>query len=527
MAFGIRLPGIGISTRGVRVGPRIANVGVGRGGVRASVGPRIANVGVGRGGIRVGSGLGPLYVSNRGAGISVGGVRVSNRGVGASVGAGPFWLGGNARWPSLKSVGRVYRGGGIFGGGVTNWTGRVLQHGGSGGALPVGVKPGTAVRTPQPLAPTSRIFSATNPHVGNQYLSYRNQLMASGAKRRNKYEVRAAAAQALFWSGASLAAVMRSYGSFVSPQIPELPSVGEMRRAARSRLRARRAIPIYSLGRNTVVDAELVQVRAEIESRRLVIHRSLHRALRKVLACTEPQVGIAVDTLLADNLFPARWIGQSQGHGVVVVAFGPVEEMVWPEEIKINANGQVGVHNLTKENMGRMHRRLLARAFLATAKEVLNAHSHLQAITVVAVGADAMASLLDCTVWGFCTVQRSDLSRLVSSDAAIEQLIALEKNFGSVEAIDDDSVYPFFSQLMSVWETLDNQVQNLSAHFMSGVYANPAKKGLHLEPVGTLDVVFKNEPALLGIFRSAKIPAPTSAEDAWNLDDINFWLSLA
>ena len=64
MGFGLRIPGVRVSTRGIRVGPKFANVKVGRGGVRASVGPRIARVSVGSRGITASTGLGPVHISN-------------------------------------------------------------------------------------------------------------------------------------------------------------------------------------------------------------------------------------------------------------------------------------------------------------------------------------------------------------------------------------------------------------------------------------------------------------------------------
>lgn len=98
MGFGIRVPGIRISTRGVRVGPRFANVGVSyRGKVTGSVGPRVARVHVSGRGVRVGTGLGPLSASVGRGGVRVGaGIgpifgSVGRGGVRVGVGVGPLW----------------------------------------------------------------------------------------------------------------------------------------------------------------------------------------------------------------------------------------------------------------------------------------------------------------------------------------------------------------------------------------------------------------------------------------------------
>ena len=114
MGFGIRVPGVRISTSGVRVGPRFANVGVStRGRVSGSVGPRIARVSASPGGVRIGTGFGPGRVSVGRGGVRIGaGIgpvfgSVGRGGVRAGVGAGPVWgstrLGGRSANRSVSS----------------------------------------------------------------------------------------------------------------------------------------------------------------------------------------------------------------------------------------------------------------------------------------------------------------------------------------------------------------------------------------------------------------------------------------
>jgi hypothetical protein len=110
MGFGIRVPGVRISTRGVRVGPRMANVRVSyRGRVSASAGPRIARVSISGSGIRAGSGIGPI-----GASIGRGGLRfnagvgpvfgsVGRGGVRGGLGIGPLWVSSDGNRSARRS----------------------------------------------------------------------------------------------------------------------------------------------------------------------------------------------------------------------------------------------------------------------------------------------------------------------------------------------------------------------------------------------------------------------------------------
>lgn len=525
MGFGFGLPGFRISTRGVRVGPRIANVGIGRGGIRASAGPRIANVSVGRGGVRVGSGVGPLFVSNRGAGVSVGGLRVSNRGIGASVSPGPFWFGAGTRWPSFSSLTQP--------GGLTSYARSTTQRliGGNSSFGPITQQPST---TPSQQSNTSRVsnrpgqmFGAPLANMGQQFLQYQNNLTSNGVKRRNKYEIRSAAAQALLFGSAAHVSVLRSYSELTVPPIPDVPNGKEIRREARRRLRARGDIPLWSFSNSPVLDSECAQIQSEISSRHRVLAQTLSNNLAKVKNLSNPLTANVMNTLFADNLFPARWIGCSQNHGIVVVAFGGVDEMIWPEEMTITKSGGVGVKKVSKDDRGRRHRQILVSALLSTAKEALSAQPNLARITIVAIDGFQSQSIMSRDVWGFTTIERRDLSRISTSDDLIRNVISLENQFYSADAIDDDSEYSFFTSLISVTEALNAEANRVASNFMKNVLVRPTTRGTWLEPLGSIQSVFRSEPSLLGIFQSTQIgPAPIP-DDALLLGELDYWLSLA
>jgi len=188
MGFGIRVPGVRISTRGVRVGPRMANVRVSyRGRVSASAGPRIARVSVSGRGVRVGTGVGPL-----GASVGRGGLRVSGGigpafgsvgqgGVRVGVGAGPLWIsteGGRSRGRSMA---------------------RTSAAGGGG-----------------------RI------RMSDSYAQYRQDLASRGGMRRNRDELRMAGINAAFSSAVPLLAPLQQ---FIRPTLP-IPSQSDLKRWA-------------------------------------------------------------------------------------------------------------------------------------------------------------------------------------------------------------------------------------------------------------------------------------------------------
>lgn len=183
MGFGIRVPGVRISTRGVRVGPRMANVRVSYSGrVSASAGPRIARVSVSGSGVRVGAGVGPL-----GASVGRGGLRVG-------AGAGPLF----------GSVGR----GGVRGG---------------IGVGPLWVSSGGRARSHSaPRHKGGRI------RMSDSYEAYREDLASSGGTRRNRDELRIAGINAAFHEALPVLAPLQT---FEAPYI-SMPNQTDMNRWA-------------------------------------------------------------------------------------------------------------------------------------------------------------------------------------------------------------------------------------------------------------------------------------------------------
>jgi len=183
LGFGIRVPGVRISTGGVRVGPRVANIGVSyKGRVTASVGPRIGRVSISGSGARVGTGVGPL---------------------GASVGRGGLRMNGHIG-PAFGSIGRS---GGRVGVGVGPlW----VSAGGSRG-------PGRSrLRTPSDRSGKIR--------MSDSYAQYRQDLTSSGYTRRSRDELRMAGINAAFSSAIPVLAPLQKFTrlSLKTPSHPDL-----------------------------------------------------------------------------------------------------------------------------------------------------------------------------------------------------------------------------------------------------------------------------------------------------------------
>lgn len=520
MGFGFGVPGFRISTRGVRVGPRIANVRVGRGGAGVSVGPRIARVSVGTGGVRVGSGVGPLYVSNRGAGVSVGGglggIGVSTRGLSGFVGPGPFWFGGGLRWPSLRGLSGAS---GRAGGGVR--PGRGLHGGGASG-----------VRYTMPLRHSvmtaGRIFSSNLPNLAAQHASLKVQLAAAGVKRRNKYEIRQAAAEALLWGCASAVSVLRAYHPVQPPEVPPLPTAIEIRREARRRLRERKTLRVFMKGRNALINAEIDEIAREVDEARRLLSAQVQRAHQRFLAMHPEVLSEVLDNLLADNQFPARWVGNIGGAGLAVVAFGGVDEMVWPEEMRVSKSGGVTVGKVGKEDLQRLHKSLLARAVVSTGIECLAAHPLLSSVRVVAVDGSSSDPLPMREVWGDCVVSRRDTARLASREDLIAEIIQIEQRFaGGGLVIEDEQEYQFFNHLISIRGRLDSASSAVTSVFGKSIMVNPAPKGGSIRTRGSLITVIADDPAMAAMLRSTSMASPPQPEDSANVLSLDFWRSLS
>lgn len=186
MAFGIRVPGFRVSTSGVRVGPRMANVSVGRGGARASVGPRGARVRVSGRGVSASTGVGGVRASTRGgvsAGVAVGPVfgSVGRRGAVLGLGVGPIFSA--VQTSKARSRGT---------------TGGVSQLAGSESALKSPRIRATAVQ---------------------EYGDYRKSLDRAGVARRTRAEMRVAGVHAALLRIPTFIASTQSFVSF-RPMFP-------------------------------------------------------------------------------------------------------------------------------------------------------------------------------------------------------------------------------------------------------------------------------------------------------------------
>jgi hypothetical protein len=345
-------------------------------------------------------------------------------------------------------------------------------------------------------------------------------------KRRNRYEVRIAAAQALFWASAGITAVQRPYHQVLVPEAPELPGAKQIRREAKARLRDRRQLKMVMRGRRDLIADEEADVLSELEGRRQQLNANLN-SVRSQFAHLDPLItGIVFNTVLADNLFPARWLGLVDGVGLVVVAFGSPSEMVWPEEADVGDSGSMKVKKVAKRFMLEEHMRMLLRALMATGKEVLSANPQLRQVRVVAIDRSGPEKLGERNVWGELTLGQRDLRHLNVTSTNVERVARLEQQWLNADGeISDEDEWYFFTSLLTSYRDLlidEGAVMQELADRLKGKMKPTSRE---VVPSGTLSMLLEGDPESLRLIAgSGRGLAGTSGEQSVN--DLQFWLDV-
>ena len=365
MAFGVRLPGIRISTRGVRIGPRFANVRVGRGGVRASVGPSFARVSAGTGGVRVGSRIGPVGVSNRGVRISggLGPVRASV-GTGRSRGsasAGPVWLSTGGRKRRSRSTG------------------------------------GHAHSSARSQIRSIYGDSRARPSAGNSFAEYKSNLRAAGIQRRNQYELFDAGMQAWLMDLAPLVSLARPYPEAKMPTVPPLPAEHDVKRAATAELQEVGSLSLWPPTRNQMISERAESIRDDLVFERAVLERLANEAYARFKNMDTAMNLIVLQSAFADNAGTAAPIDLDDDHLLILMSYPSVNDAVWPEK-GIVTTEQFKVGKRTKTEMVERYQRNLMCHTAATAKEAFCAQPNLETVSLVVVAEQLRTQLSDLPV---------------------------------------------------------------------------------------------------------------------------------
>jgi len=508
MGFGLRIPGVRVSTRGIRVGPKFANVKVGRGGVRASVGPRIARVSVGSRGITASTGLGPVHISNRGAGIRVGGglggVSVSTRGVGGFVGPGPFWLGGNVKLPKVNR--RATRNQQVVN------ASRVGRAG---------------------LSNSATVFVRSSPSISATYAGYQQGLVSAGVMRRNRFEIRSAAAQSLFWEMSTIVAFARKFQKILAPNVPVIPTSLEIQNKSRVQIQSKLTYPhwghdgslssqrlslhakrvakskgtykFWQSNRHSavLVERELLKVaigqdidllvRSQLDltekmrSDKRAIDLAIRSAVVKFESLDPDVVGVVMQALLSDNPTPATWIGLENQSGLVLMAFGDSDAVVWPESDDISDAGHATVSKRSVTETRAMHQAVLLRALLATAKEILCATPKLKRVRVIAVENNGLSVSLDRDVWGEITVEQGEVHALEVEQSWTGDWTRVSEEWEMADGlIDDNEENYFFTSLNEISLKLHILNEKTFERFGSKLKGHVSKKSKAMVPMGKL-----------------------------------------
>ena len=377
--LGIRLPGIGISTRGVRVGPRMANVRVGSGGVRASVGPRFARASVGSRGVTVGSGIGPVRVSNRGVQLSggIGPVRASTGTSGASarLGLGPFWLGTSGRKGRYRS---------------------------------------SASRASS-QSRTSKVRnlygdSRARPDAASSYRDHRAGLAAAGVQRRNKFEIHDAAMQAWLMDLAPLVDLARPYPKAQKPAVPALPNKHEIRKSAVTDLRDADGLSWWPPRRTKTIMDRVAEIRGELRFESAVLKALVDEAFARFEDLDPAMNLIVLQASFADNAGTAAPIDLDGDHLLVLMSYPSVDDAVWPE-VGVFENDRFTVKKRTKKQTVEYYQRNLMCHAAATAKEAFCVQSRLGTVSVVVVPERPGERLADLPVILGARFQREETLR--------------------------------------------------------------------------------------------------------------------
>ncbi len=378
MVLGFKVPLLRISTRGVSVGPKIANFSVGTGGARFNTGIGGFGGSIGTSGARVRTGIGPVSVSagSRGARISGGigpvGISAGTNSLGVSLSPGPFWLGGRFSGQQIRST--------------------------SAGA-------------------TYRRVS-----LSNHYEEHKLQMKRSGRQRRNKTEMAAAAVTAQIFEMASMVAWAQPYGKISRPIIPDLPTRSEVHRSIkeeRKKLKSHRFW--HSLSARTL-SGEIDSKVSEISTERQLLQQTCEHLFDE-FSKLEPEVStIVLQAILADNGVPGAPVGIDDGDVLVLLSFPDADSLIWPEianEVTY-IQFEATVKRRTKKNIVELYKLILLRFLLATGKEVLCASDQIKSVRVMAIDGSFTGNLSDQPVRGSITLRRDDLAKLSTDPKYVE-----------------------------------------------------------------------------------------------------------
>ncbi len=423
MGFGFGVPGIRLSTRGVRVGPRWAGVSAGRGGLRATAGPRVARVSAGSRGVRVSSGIGPLTAGSGGARLSggIGPLRASvrSRGVGAALSAGPFWLGGNA----------------------SRFSGSPLAN------------------RPRGSSRSSAESSVPQRHsrisLTDHYESYQNAFRKAGVKRRNKVEIAAAGVQAVMFELAAMVAWAQPYGRVQAPVIPQVPSLEQIAAHVKQDMRSAGEWRWWRKQSKETLAARSSDLQSQIKAERQSLYSACAEAYSRFEELQPAVTTLVMQAILADNGVPASPVGIDNSDVLVLMTFPEEQALIWPEEANFDTLPRISVKKRTKADRSKLYKQILLRFLLATGKEVLEAHGGIKSVRIVAVDGAHTGSLATQPVRGELTIDRSDLSQLETYGHFAPKFERVVRKWSSQSSqMDLDEVTGVFVKACDLWMSL-------------------------------------------------------------------------
>lgn len=441
MGFGIRVPGVRISTSGVRIGPRVASVRVSTRGVSASVGPRALKVTASRSGVRASTNVGPFRVSSSGfsarARLGPASLRLGSGGASAALSLAPVWI--SARTSGGHSSGINH---------PSQEDSEVLQ----------------LRRSPQQLVhdfPDRRKISAET---------------QMSLEQRSVHGI-----HSLLLDVAPALVLFGSFG-LPTPDLDLFPSESEIKEAA---------IHLFNERAQQSEGADLTDSEGEIEELMKVLIDQRNEAVILVNESVQKFIdGDSLASLLclqlcfADNGGAAAPVGLDDGDLLVFMSFPPAYDMVWPERA-VNTFGSEFKHRSASQVVDQ-HIQAVKQLVAATIREAFEVHPHVQRVRVLVMDWAQSSSAIDTRHVAIdMQASRSDLPSIQNSSLeACNLILEFLSQWWSAHGTGDDSK---IMSLVKRWEDgtsgtvslLSTRAQNFAEHM---VLADHSALSPHLRP---------------------------------------------
>lgn len=441
MGFGIRVPGVRISTSGVRIGPRVANVRVSTRGVSASVGPRALRVTASKSGVRASSNVGPFRVSSSGvsaqARLGPASLRLGSGGTSAAISLAPVWISARSSGGHSSRMNRS-----------SQEDSEILQ----------------LRRSPQQLVhdfPDRRKISTE---------------IQMSSEQRSVHGI-----HSLLLDVAPALVLFGSFG-LPTPDLDSAPDESEIREAAVRLFNAK--AQEYQGSDRTDSEDEIEELMKVLIDQRNEAVGLVNESLQKFKDGDSLASLLCLQLCFADNGGAAAPVGLDDGDLLVFMSFPSAYDMVWPERA-INTFGSEFKHRSASEVVDQ-HIQAVKQLVAATIREAFEVHPHVQRVRVLVMDWAQSSSAIDTRHVAIeMQASRNDLPSIQNSSLeACNLILDFLSQWWSAHGTGDDSK---IMSLVNRWEDgtsgtvslLSTRAQSFAEHM---VLADHSSLSPHLRP---------------------------------------------